>query len=173
MKMINSLINIFWTIIGFLPVIYFWYTHWNKVALVMGLGISLLLAMLPIRFFQIGLSRQNLEKMGIHLVGYIVQDGKFINRLIRTKGLNNKFVYIHNREGFIRRSVMYERYHLCCFFFFLISLFLALFGQNFMLSTFLLIANILYNILPILLQQYYRLRVQDIKKSRPPIRLYC
>ena len=167
MKMINSLINIFWTIIGFLPVIYFWYTHWNKVALVMGLGISLLLAMLPIRFFQIGLSRQNLEKMGIHLVGYLVQDGKFINRLTRKKDLNNKFVHLHKREGFNRRSLMYERYHLCCFFFFFISLLLALFAQNFMLSTFLLIANILYNILPILLQQYYRLRVQDIKKSRP------
>ncbi|WP_344765184.1 hypothetical protein [Pedobacter ginsengiterrae] len=167
MKMINSLINIFWTIIGFLPVIYFWYTQLNTVALVIGLGISLVLATLPIRFFQIGLSRQNLEKMGVHLVGYMVQDGKFINRLARNKGINNKFVYLTKRESFNRRSVIYERYHLCCFFFFLISLLLALFAQRFILSACLLIANILYNILPVLLQQYYRSRVQNIIKSRP------
>jgi len=166
MKIINSLINIFWTIIGFLPVVYFWYTQWNTVALITGLGISLLPAVLPIRFFQMGLSRRNLEKMGIHLVGYMVQDGKFINKLGRKKGLNNKFVHLTKMESFNHRSVMYERYHLCCFFFFLISLFLALFAQRFMLSAFLLLANILYNLLPVLLQQYYRLRVQNIQKSR-------
>lgn len=164
MKIINSFINVFWTIIGFLPVFYFWYNQWNTVALVSGLGISLLLAMLPIRVFRIGLSRQTLEKMVIHFVGYVVQDGKYINRRVRKKRQNNIFIYGAKRESFNRRSVMYERYHLCCFFFFLVSAFLALFAQRFMLSAFLLIANILYNIFPILLQQYYRLRVQGIQK---------
>lgn len=165
--MINSLVNLFWTIIGFLPVIYLWYTQWNTVVFVISLAISLLLAMLPIRFFKIGLSRQNLEKIGVRLVGYVVQNGKLIKRLAPKKGKSNKFVYVTELEIFNRRSVMYERFHISCFFFFLISMFMALIAQRFLLSAFLLIANILYNILPVLLQQYYRLRVQDIQKVRP------
>ncbi|MFC4213031.1 hypothetical protein ACFOWA_17680 [Pedobacter lithocola] len=59
---------------------------------------------------------------------------------------------------------MNERFHFVCCFFFLISLILALIVQRFMLSSFLFTSNILYNILPLLLQQYYRLRVQGIQK---------
>jgi hypothetical protein len=58
---------------------------------------------------------------------------------------------------------IYERFHLICLDFFFVSFVYAIFQDAFFLSFLILLSNIVYNIIPILIQQYNKLRLGDVE----------
>jgi hypothetical protein len=62
-------------------------------------------------------------------------------------------------KNYKSKIAMYERYHFICLVFFLASFVYAIHQQAFLISLLILMSNILYNIIPILIQQYNKLRL--------------
>lgn len=98
--------------------------------------------------------------MGVKFIRKFVQNGQYVSRHLR-KG-NPDYKVIKNKATALQYQntiVMYERFHLICFIFFVFTAAYALLGSQFTLAIIVLSANIIYNIYPILLQQYNRARL--------------
>jgi hypothetical protein len=61
---------------------------------------------------------------------------------------------------------MFERYHFCCLIFFQTSSVYACYFEEYLLAFLIFLCNILYNVFPILLQQYNRMRIIKILKQQ-------
>lgn len=162
---INQLINFFWTIISFIPVIYFWIgmnTTWLYVFVLFSLG----LVLMPVRFislFQLSNSNKFYERLGVRFIQRFVQNGTYINQSIRKN--NSGYKLIKDRaqaQRYLNTIQMYERYHLICFLFFGLTLIYAVIKQQYLVGALIFLANVIYNICPLLLQQYNRLRVMKL-----------
>ena len=161
----NQAINFFWTILCFIPVITFWYGNSSYQMMYALIGISVFSLFVPASRFQLSTHVKFYERLGVKLIRKLVQGGDFANELIRRKDPQHKT--IKNRAhvaGYQRTVMMYERFHFACFIFFLLTSVFAVIADEYLLSTIILLANIIYNICPILLQQYNRARVSRIIK---------
>lgn len=67
-----------------------------------------------------------------------------------------------NARQYLSKIALQERYHYSCFVFFTLSAFSALVGGKIQMALLISIANVIYNVYPILLQQYNRLRIQRL-----------
>ncbi|WP_316832106.1 hypothetical protein [Pedobacter aquatilis] len=166
MKVINQLINFFWTLIAFFPIIVLWNQHWHIGYFITISCLSILIGFTPLSYFVISKTTKSYQKIGVGHVLLFVQDGKIAKRFAgkNRKNLTAKL----NIKSLILRTVVQERFHLVCLFFFLGSMSYAMALKLFYLSIWLLITNIFYNFYPVLLQQYIRLRLKKINKSNPP-----
>jgi hypothetical protein len=160
----NQAINFFWTIICFIPVIAFWMaadTFW----LYIFIGISVVSLLMPAKLLQLSSKPSFYENLGVKFIRKLVQGGDYANRLIKIK--NPRYKLIKNKASvaqYMRTIIMYERYHFLCFVFFMLSAVYALINQHYIFFVLIIIANIIYNVCPILLQQYNRARVLKISK---------
>ncbi len=164
----NMIPNVIWSLINFAPV-YFFYAQPGKLQhLWMVIAISLIGYFLPISFYnrlQISKSKKTYHKLGIRTIRKYAQDGDLINKIIRKKypdykGHSGK----QNFQKHIGKTYFYEKFHFVCLLFFLITMVLAFMQQNVVLGVLIIVANILYNVYPIMLQQYNRLRIQLLIK---------
>jgi hypothetical protein len=100
------------------------------------------------------------ERLGARFVQKFVQDGTYINRVMRKN--NGVHKVINNRTNaskYLRTIAMYERFHFLCFVFFFLTFINSLFTDQYGPAAFIMVTNIIYNIYPILLQQYNKLRI--------------
>jgi hypothetical protein len=164
--MLNQIINLFWTIACFIPIGWYWglylaekRSHW---ILIMVIILSMLVYLLPAKWLDIltlSKQRKTYEKLGLKSFRYFVQNGTLVNRL---KSKQKRYGIIHNREhaiGYLQAIAMQERFHYCCLILFTLTTICAFMTNRPLLGTVVLLSNILYNIFPILLQQYNRLRI--------------
>jgi hypothetical protein len=78
----NQLVNFFWTILCFIPVICFWLNA-DLSVLYIFIAISILSLLLPARLLQLSNRPRFYERLGIKLVRKFVQNGEYINLLVR------------------------------------------------------------------------------------------
>ncbi|MDB5147026.1 MAG: hypothetical protein JWQ57_1046 [Mucilaginibacter sp.] len=164
---INQVINLFWTILCFIPIYDYWIGKditWLYVFVLF----SLIPAVLPnsiFRHFQLSSNSKFYEHLRVKHIQKFVQNGTFINRVIRKKNPDYKIikdrVEAHKYLGTIN---MYERYHVFCFIFLGVTFGHALYSQRYGAAFLILLANVIYNICPILIQQYNKLRVVRLLK---------
>jgi hypothetical protein len=160
----NQAINFFWTILCFIPVIAFWRgadIFW----LYIFIGISVVSLLLPAKLLQLSRNPKFYESLGVKFIRKLVQSGDYANRLIRRK--NPQYKLIKNKANvaqYMRTIIMYERYHFLCFIFFLLTTIYALIHLRYVFVMLIIISNIIYNVCPILLQQYNRARVLKLSK---------
>ncbi|MGY4539327.1 F0F1-type ATP synthase assembly protein I [Mucilaginibacter sp. UYNi724] len=162
----NQAINFFWTIICFIPVIAFWWGAGAMQLLYVLIFISVLSLVVPARVLQLSKNPKFYEGLGVRFIRKWVQNGEFANRISRRK--NPRYKLIKNRAHatqYQRTIVMYERYHFMCFIFFLLTAAFAFVNHSYLFFATIFIANIIYNICPILLQQYNRARVLRVINS--------
>jgi hypothetical protein len=160
----NQAINFFWTIICFIPVIAFWMdadTFW----LYIFIGVSVVSLLLPAKLLQLSNDPKLYEGLGVKFIRKLVQGGDYANKLIRRK--DPQYKLIKNKASvaqYMRTIIMYERYHFLCFIFFLLTAAYALIHLHYGFFMLIILANIIYNVCPILLQQYNRARVLKLSK---------
>ncbi|MBK0380529.1 glycosyl-4,4'-diaponeurosporenoate acyltransferase CrtO family protein [Mucilaginibacter segetis] len=164
---INQAVNAFWTILCFIPVLWCWYDDFSPILLSLFLALSVLGQALPLRKFQISTRPAFYEKLGAKTVRKMVQNGDYVNRYLRSSERAGPI--INNRERaaqYINSVAVYQRYHLICLFFFLFTAGYALWLQRYGLCAAVLISNVIYNVMPVILQQYNRARIAKITNSR-------
>jgi hypothetical protein len=163
----SQLINFFWTIICFAPVIYFWLGR-DITYLYSFMLAGVLLGLLPnniFRHFQLSRRSRFYEVLGVKFIRRFVQNGTFINRAVRRNDETYKVIRDRRQaQSYLSTINMYERYHLSCFVFFGLTLVYSMISRADVVVLPILVANVLYNVYPILLQQYNKLRVMRILK---------
>lgn len=97
------------------------------------------------------------------MVRKFVQNGDLVNRLFKNEidktSKNKNFA-----EKYLKTILMYEKYHVICFIFFGFSGIYAAYKQEFVYFSLIMISNVLYNICPVILQQYNRARIVRLMK---------
>ncbi|HXS58798.1 MAG TPA: hypothetical protein VN726_21895 [Hanamia sp.] len=159
----NMTVNVLWSVICLFPVSIFCYTLMNRKWLYTFLGISVLAYFLPKSFFRkihVGKTRRFYQKAGIGFFKKFTQNGDIVNNLIKRKYPDYKVVTANKMsiKKLLAQSYMFEQFHFVVFLFFVFAMIYALVILYFWWAVVILITNIIYNIYPILLQQYLRTR---------------
>jgi hypothetical protein len=169
-ELYNMIPNLLWSLPNLIPIGYFCYYFMPQKLLYVFLGISILPCFLPTSFFnRIQVKNLNfLKRTGVLFVQKWAQHGEIINRFIRKKYPSYKVV--SNRktmESQYKRTYGFEKFHFLGLFFFLLITIYAFSKSHYLWALVLTISNIIYNVYPILLQHYTRLKIKLLlKRSR-------
>ena len=139
----NQIINLFWTTVCFVPVVSLWYQHYHPTILFASLAVSLLPVLIPTRYFsllQVSRSRRFYESMSIKSLQSLTQDGRLVSTLAKRKNQHTRAAH----KNYKSKIAMYEKYHLICLVFFLVSFVYAIHRQAFLLSLLIFMTNIIY-----------------------------
>lgn len=159
----NQAINFFWTTICFGPVIICWCFAGSLTPCYWFLALSCACLFIPMRWLQLSYHPAFYSAIGIKLFRKFVQNGDYANRLARKK--DPGYRVIKNKQGpesYIKTLAMYHAYHFACLVFFTLTIVYAIIHGQWLLATLTIIANTLYNVYPLLLQQYNRARIAKI-----------
>ncbi|WP_114940667.1 hypothetical protein [Mucilaginibacter endophyticus] len=164
----NQLINFFWTILGFAAVVNYWVSAGLYTWFYLALIISITPVFLPQKVanhLQLSSNTKFYERFGIRFIRKFVQHGDFANRLARTSDPRYRVIrQSATPASYLKTVMMYERYHLICFIFFLLTSVITLIKGNYFQFLLITISNIFYNFYPVLLQQYNRVRILRINR---------
>ncbi|WP_031527383.1 glycosyl-4,4'-diaponeurosporenoate acyltransferase CrtO family protein [Dyadobacter crusticola] len=168
--MVNQLINIFWTIVSFSVVGWYWGEYFSEGRSVWVLYIIVVVSVFAFNIPAKLISTLNLsskprtyELVGVRMMRWLVQDGLLVKKINQHFGKKN--VLISNRQSartYLSKIALQERYHYSCFVFFALSAISALPVGNIRMALLISVWNIIYNVYPILLQQYNRLRIRKL-----------
>jgi hypothetical protein len=160
----NLLVNLFWSLLCFMPVCVFCYQWLPSKLLVLSLILSFIPAFLSrqtMAKLQISKTAAIYKKLGISLIQQISQNGVLVKLLVRRKYPNYTVVRREKRaiESLLNQTYINEKFHLVGLVFFsLLTGFALLKGLGWW-ALFFTGANLFYNIYPILLQQYIRVKL--------------
>jgi hypothetical protein len=165
---INQNINLFYTAVFFFPIIVFWFRYYSLPVLLIFAGFSTGVFFLPpefYSFFQLSRSKTFYERFAIHKFQHLTQNGKYSQQLI-------KYFTGENQLGFKKQNIRqlssqirtFESFHWACFLFFMATFIYAFSRAAYISALLIFVANIFYNIIPILIQQYNRTRLNNIFK---------
>jgi len=161
---LNQFINFFWTILSFAPVIWFWIKEGIDLYFYFFLATSVIVAIIPekvLSYFTLSSSRRLYERLGVKHIRKFVQNGAIVNAMSNQE----KRVTINGiteAKKYLRTIAMYERFHWFCFIFFLLTTILCFYRGRWRLALIITLANILYNVCAILLQQYNKIRIKKM-----------
>ncbi len=153
----NQLINFFWTILCFAGIFIYWYSAPLVVTLYWFIGGSLASALIPTKYYQLSRRRKYYERLGVKRIRALVQDGSW-----RRQGNAALIGSRIQAANYLKTVAMYQRFHMICLVFFTLSAGHALAHHRIGLAVIITISNIIYNVCPILLQQYNRARIAAI-----------
>ena len=154
----NLILNLFWTTVCCVPVVCVWYFYYQPTTLCVSVAVSLLAAFIPAKYFdllQISRSRRFYESLSIKALQSLTQDGRLVSTLAKMKNQHTRAAHKNYRS----KIAMYESFHMSCLVFFLISFLYAIYQQAFLISLLIFTSNIIYNVIPILIQQYNKVRL--------------
>lgn len=164
--LLNQTLNFIWTFLAFIPVFMLWYTNFNAITLLTSILLSLILTVIILKAgirLQLSNNRQFYEKLGVKHFQKFTQDSYYISRLIKKTGGKQSIFRRNNYSTQIKKIRMYEQYHLICFLFFSFSSLIGIYSHYITYATLVTLANIVYNIIPLLIQQYNRIRLAAYK----------
>ncbi len=163
-EILNQAINFFWSILCIAPIFWFWFQEGiNNLYFYLFMGLSIIIGVLPESVFNLlafSSQRNFYERIGIKYIRKFVQNGDAVNSLNSTKTtvIKGKKYF----RTYTKTIAMYERYHWICLTFFLLTTLYCFVSGHIKFGILILIANILYNFCPILLQQYNKIRLKKI-----------
>ena len=159
----NQAINVFWSVLCFAPIGYFCYVHMAHRWFYILLGISLATGFLPNSFYhaiQFSQNTLSYKKLGIRTIKKYTQDGDLVNRIIKKRYPEYKYVEdSQSLKKYIAKGYVNEKFHFSMFVFFLFTTIYALIFGWFRWAAIITLTNIIFNVLPVLLQQYNRIRI--------------
>ncbi len=166
----NALPSVFWSVLGLAPLAWFCYTQVERPWLYGLLAVSLLGYGLPRRWFptwQLSCGPAAYRRLGVPAVNHFTQHGTFINRLIRAR--YPRYRHVGTRasvRALVGGSYHMERFHVVLFVFFLLISGYAVGRGQAGWAVLLSVLNVLYNLYPIWLQQYLRVRLGAVPDGR-------
>jgi hypothetical protein len=153
-------------------VVIYWYSEYNG-WLYAFIVISLIPAMLPQKYiisFQLSSSTQFYKRIGVKFILRFVQDGILAKQLTHNNNPEDRKIKSLEQAGkYLSTIMMYERFHLTCFAFFVITSIHSALTHQYWMAALIFLVNIIYNVCPLLLQQYNKLRVQRLFKRHTDI----
>ena len=152
-----------WSLICLFPISIFCYRLMDLSWFYTFLAISFSGYFFPKSFFRkihIGKTTRFYEKAGINFFKKFTQNGDIVNNLIKKKYPDYKVIAANKMsiKKFLAQSFMFEQFHFVGFLFFVFAMIYALVNLYFWWVIVIGLTNIVYNIYPILLQQYLRRR---------------
>jgi hypothetical protein len=149
----NQVINFFWTILCFAPVVTYWLRIGDLTACWYFIGLSFVGLLIPAKWLQLSRNPKTYERLGAKLIRKFVQNGDYAKRGARV--ISNK----SNALLYGKTILTYEKFHFLCLLFFLFTGIYAILFEQYLLAVLIFLANVIYNIYPMLLQQYNRARI--------------
>jgi len=166
----NQLINFFWTILAFAPIVYFCYQYLPLNLLYWFICISCPVLFIPASWlarFRLSSSQSAYKKIGVRFIKKYTQDGDHVNRVIKSR--YPEYKYVESRQSLKKvmgKTYVNEKFHYLVFIFFLcLSIYAFLQGLAGW-GIFISLANIVYNLYPIFLQQYNRIRINLLMRRQ-------
>jgi hypothetical protein len=159
----NQAINFFWTIVSFIPVLIYWAHADSLMCCYVFIAVAFISLTLPAKLLQLSNSVRLYEKLGIKFIRKFVQDGEFARRLQQKAQPGFRFIKDKRQAvAYLNTIRMYERFHILCFTFFMLTFIHSVCYHNYTLAAIIFLANIIYNVYPILLQQYNGIKIERI-----------
>jgi hypothetical protein len=158
----NAVPSVGWSVLGLLPVSVFCYQHMARPWLYGLLAVSLLVYGVPkawFRYWQLSHSVGRYRRLGVPVVNHFTQHGRFINGLMRRR--YPRYRHVPGRAGLralVAGSYHQERFHMVLLLFFGFASLYALRYGYVGWALLILLTNVGYNLYPVWLQQYLRLR---------------
>jgi len=166
----NAVPNLLWSRLCFLPVSTFCYQYMPHPWIYRLIAASLLPYALPtsqLHHLELSSKPATYRCLGVHLANRFVQNSTIVNRLLRRK--NPRHQRLRSRASALslaRDTYHRERFHWVLFLFFLLSSLYAAAHHQELWALLITLTNILYNLHPIWLQQYLRLRLRRFRPQR-------
>ena len=88
----NAVVNVFWSLLAFVPVSVFWYRVMDRTWLSVFVIVSLIPLILPaskLRYFELGADVRLYRKVGVPWVNKFVQHGTLVKNLFRQYDTSN------------------------------------------------------------------------------------
>ncbi|MCA8832468.1 glycosyl-4,4'-diaponeurosporenoate acyltransferase CrtO family protein [Hymenobacter pini] len=168
----NAVPSVLWSGLGWGPLAFFCYQHMARPWLYGLLGLSLLAYALPRTWFrrwQLSESPAVYRRVGVAFVNRLTQHGAAVNTLIRRRYPAYRRVQSRQSVAALAgNSYHMEQFHVAALLFFLFASLYAAAGRYWGWAGLLLVLNIGYNLYPIWLQQYLRLRL-TVAKGKPAL----
>lgn len=184
LNMYNTVVSLFWTALSFIPVIVFCYRYVPVYEVMAFLVPALFSLFFPKSFFgklPASKSTRFYKKIGVDLVNKYSQNGSYVHRYLKKRYPEYKAVTLRSDaiKNLLQQSFVFEKFHFAVALFFLFLTLFALYNLFFYWATAFTGINLLYNVYPILLQQYIRLKLQGFwrekptRKPSPPAKKVC
>jgi|SRR5690606_5753097 len=161
---INQILNLFWTILFFAPVVWYWYRTGLNLYWYLFLLMSALPVLLPYKhiealtFFD---SPKPYEKLGVKTIRWFAQDGTWASGFKTDKGETTARIRsARQAQQYLATIAMYERFHWMCLIFFFLSSVHAFAQSEITLGILITLANVPFNWGSVILQQYNKLRIR-------------
>ena len=159
----NAVPNVLWSVLSLGPLCVFCYQHVARPWLYGLLAASLLAYAVPaslFRYWQLSGAPATYRRLGVPVLNRFTQHGTLINQLIRRRYPGYRHVRTRaSVAALIRTSYHQERFHLVLFLFFLLTGFYAAAHGYWGWALLLAPINVVYNLYPMWLQQYLRVRL--------------
>lgn len=170
LSLYNAAANVLWSLLAFAPVSIFCYRFMDRAWLWAFVGASLIAYIVPastLKYLELSSTVQTYRRLGVHRVNDFVQHGTLINRLLRRSYPD--YQHMRSRASLallLQGTHMQERFHwTALLFFFLSSLYGVARGYP-AWALLITIINVVYNLFPIWLQQYIRLRLNRSRSNQ-------
>ncbi len=167
-EVVNQGINVVYSVIFLTPVVIFWMDHYQTTYFMSVLGASLLMFILPNKVYeyvQLSNSKKFYRVLGIPCFQRYTQQGLFAQKLINYINGNQTNSPTPRNVSQLKSQIRnFESFHYVCFIFFTLTNVYALYHGEVFLSLIIFLTNVLYNIIPILIQQYNRIRLNTMIK---------
>lgn len=166
----NAVPSVFWSVVHWVPLTIFCYQHLARPWLPGFVGLSLLAYALPktwFRYWQLSRQPAPYQRLGVPVAGRLTQHGRLINQLIRRR--YPAYRRARSRQsvaGLVGNSYHMERFHVAGLVFFLLCTGAAAALGHWGWAVGLAVLNITYNLYPIWLQQYLRVRMARLHRPR-------
>ncbi|MFC3198067.1 hypothetical protein ACFOET_10645 [Parapedobacter deserti] len=162
----SHLLNIGWSVIFFTPLLMYWMEvgidKWLSVLIML----SIVTAFVPrqiLHKLRIYKNKKSYEKWRLKTFRKFVQEGDHSwATKTRTRSISNPL----KAKQYLGKIDMYERFHWCCLIFFLLSSLHCFLHDRGTYGILITVANVVFNIPTILLQQYNRLRIEGLMKRQ-------
>jgi len=159
----NAVPNLLWSALSLTPLTIFCYQHVARPWLYGFILVSLLVYGLPFSQFwrlQLSTNLARYKQLGVPRLNHFTQHGTFVNWLIRRTYPQYRHVRSRAALASFRRTTYYqEQFHLVLFVFFLLVGAYAVGHGEMGWAALLCLINLGYNLYPVWLQQYLRLRL--------------
>jgi hypothetical protein len=166
----NAIPNFLWTIIHLAPSMIYCWNYTAPQGIYIGLGGSFLFALLPaglLKRLQLSSDTAVYKKIGVGIIRKYSQDGDLINRLLRKQYPAYRVIEGERAmPAYISKTYMAERFHLMMLVFMGFISVWALLEQRWGWALLIMVNNVLYNLYPMFLQQYNRIRLIQAMKRR-------
>lgn len=160
----NAVLTIFWSVLGFLPICMFCYPFMERFWLYVFSFSGLFAYLLPVaqfRHLELSDNATVYRSLGVHWINRFVQHGTLINGLLRQR--DPRYRRIRSRQTAVHlknTTYMQERFHWAMFIVFLLSALYAFLHNHPGWGLLIMLTNLTYNMYPIWLQQYIRIRLR-------------